>query len=144
LTLLYSPFRCQTCIDGSAEFADISVSDAWTRDSSGNYVFQSQSKLLLRTDIGVQIAEQAIANGTLIAQDVSGNQHFQTHRLHTRKKGLKSPLRTARLLAQGKKARSMIASLPNRPGKIVWEKDLNPLSWRWDGGVPPGTRFLIF
>ncbi|MBN1543216.1 Coenzyme F420 hydrogenase/dehydrogenase, beta subunit C-terminal domain, partial [candidate division KSB1 bacterium] len=104
LTFLYSPFRCQTCIDGTAEFADISVSDAWTRDSSGNYLFESQSKLLLRTDRGVEVAENAIASGSLIARDVSDNPHFQTHRLHTRKKGLKSPLRVARLHRRGKTA----------------------------------------
>ncbi|HNR66735.1 MAG TPA: Coenzyme F420 hydrogenase/dehydrogenase, beta subunit C-terminal domain [bacterium] len=142
LTLLYSPFRCQTCIDGSAEFADISVSDAWTRDSSGNYVFQSQSKLLLRTDIGVQIAEQAIANGTLIAQDVSGNQHFQTHRLHTRKKGLKSPLRTARLLAQGKKA----PLYDRQPPKSTWQDRLGERleSFIMALGRRRATRYPLF
>jgi len=102
LTYLYSPFRCQTCIDGASEFSDISVSDAWTRDESGNYLFQSQSKLLARTDIGVQIMEDAIASGSLVARDVSDDKNYRTHKLHTKKKGINAPIRVARLFHQGK------------------------------------------
>ncbi len=60
MTQLYSPFRCQTCIDGSSEFSDISVSDAWTRDETGKYIFQSQSKLLVRTQKGLNILNNAL------------------------------------------------------------------------------------
>ena len=101
LTYLYSPFRCQTCIDGSSEFADISVSDAWTRDSEGRYLFEAQSKILARTDKGVQIVHDAIVSGTLVAQDVTQNRHYQTHKLHTKKKGLNAPIRVARLQKKG-------------------------------------------
>jgi coenzyme F420 hydrogenase subunit beta len=104
LTYLYSPFRCQTCIDGSAEFSDISVSDAWTRNSKGKYLFESQSKLLARTDKGIEVLENAIKLQDLVAKDVSQNQHFKTHRLHTKKKGLNAPVRTARLKSKGKSA----------------------------------------
>lgn len=102
LTYLYSPFRCQTCIDGSAEFSDISVSDAWTRDSNGQYLFESQSKLLARTERGVQVLRSAIEAGDLVAQDVSTNVHFKTHKLHTKKKGLNAPIRVARLRNAGR------------------------------------------
>lgn len=102
LAYLYSPFRCQTCVDGSAEFSDISVGDSWTRDSEGNYLFKSQSKLLARTNKGIAVLQQAIASLDLVAEDVSQNVHFKTHRLHTKKKGLNAPIRTARLKARGK------------------------------------------
>jgi len=104
LTYLYSPPRCQTCIDGVSEFADISVSDAWTRDEFGNYLFESQSRLLVRTPLGIKIMQEAIQSGALVAKDVTQNEQYQTHRLHTKKKGLKAPLRVARLLRQGKPA----------------------------------------
>lgn len=104
LTYLYSPPRCQTCIDGASEFADISVSDAWTRDSAGNYLFESHSKLLVRTEIGQQVMTGAIASGALVAEDVSVNPSYKTHKLHTQKKGLKAPLRVARLRRRGKVA----------------------------------------
>lgn len=101
MTYLYSPFRCQTCIDGSAEFSDVSVSDAWTRDSYGNYLFSSQSKLLARTQLGVTTMREAIAAGTLVARDVSSDRAYKTHKLHTVKKGRNAPLRVARLERKG-------------------------------------------
>ncbi|NWF90235.1 MAG: Coenzyme F420 hydrogenase/dehydrogenase, beta subunit C-terminal domain [Ignavibacteriaceae bacterium] len=101
MTQLYSPFRCQTCIDGSSEFADISVSDAWTRDEFGNYLFKSQSKLLARTNKGINIISDAIKSGALVVEDVTVNKHYKTHRLHRRKKGLKTPLRVERLKRKG-------------------------------------------
>jgi coenzyme F420 hydrogenase subunit beta len=102
MTYLYSPFRCQTCIDGSAEFSDISVSDAWTRDESGNYLFTSQSKLLARTEVGLRVMHDAITNGTLMARDVTQDPSYKTHKLHTVKKGMNAPLRVARLARKGR------------------------------------------
>jgi coenzyme F420 hydrogenase subunit beta len=104
LTYLYSPFRCQTCIDGASEFADISVSDAWTRDEGGNYLFESHSKLLARTEVGCRVLEQAMQSGALVAKDVTQNKSYITHKLHTKKKGMKAPLRVERLHRQGKSA----------------------------------------
>ena len=102
MTYLYSPFRCQAFIDGSAEFSDISVSDAWTRDEFGKYVFSGQSKLLARTEIGVRVMHDAINSGTLVAHDVTEDASYKTHRLHTVKKGRNAPLRVARLGQQGR------------------------------------------
>jgi coenzyme F420 hydrogenase subunit beta len=104
LTYLFSPFRCQTCIDGASEFSDISVSDAWTRDEFGDYLFESHSKLLVRTELGKRIMTDAIASGALVANDVTTNRSYQTHKLHTQKKGMNAPLRVARLLRQGRVA----------------------------------------
>ena len=112
LTYLYSPFRCQTCIDGSAEFSDISVSDAWTRDEFGDYVFDSQSKMLVRTHVGMDVLNGATESGSLVVQDVSQNRHYQTHKLHTKKKGLTAPIRVERLLKKGKTAPKYDKPLP--------------------------------
>lgn len=101
LTYLYSPIRCQTCIDGSAEFADISVSDAWARDESGNYLFKGSSRLIVRTDAGVQAVEQAINKGYLQARNYTNDEHYMTKLHHTRKKGITAPLRIKRLQQKG-------------------------------------------
>lgn len=101
LTYLYSPARCQTCVDGSAEFSDVSVSDAWTRDASGRYLFRKQSKLLVRTDRGQAALQAAISAGDLVAEDATDNAQFKTHRLHTVKKGLNNYLRVDRWRARG-------------------------------------------
>ncbi len=120
LTYLYSPERCQTCIDGSAEFADIAISDAWTRDEYGNYLFESQSKLIARTDLGVTTMLEAIGSGALIAEDVTQNPSYKTHKLHTVKKGMKAPLRVARLQRQGKTAPHYDRPVPNASRGEQW------------------------
>lgn len=101
LTYLYSPQRCQTCIDGSSEFSDISVSDAWTRGIDGKYIFESQSRILVRTENGKQIVHDAIEGGELTAQDVTDNRHYNTHKRHARKKGKTVYIRVARLRNKG-------------------------------------------
>lgn len=124
LTYLYSPERCQTCIDGSAEFADIAVSDAWTRDEFGQYLFESHSKLMARTALGEKVMKEAIAAASLVASDVTKNRDYQTHKLHTRKKGLNSPLRVARLRRAGKPAPIYDRPTPSSTWRERWSERL--------------------
>ncbi len=100
-TGIYMPTRCQLCMDGSCEFADVSVSDTWTRDADGNYKFASHSRIFARTRRGIDIVEKAIQRGTLIGQDVSGDKSYITHQLQTKRKGLNAPLRVARWQRKG-------------------------------------------
>ena len=100
-TSLYMPVRCQTCIDGSSEFADVSISDAWTRDASGEYKFKAHSRLLLRTARGEEVVREAMAAGTLHAFDVTQDPSYRTHRLQTKRKGMIAPLRVERWRKMG-------------------------------------------
>lgn len=99
---LYMPERCQTCLDGSAEFADISVSDAWTRDEQGEYKFRSQSRILVRTETGARVLREAVESGAIVAQDVSADPSYRTHRMQTRRKGFLAPLRIERWRRAGR------------------------------------------
>lgn len=110
LTYLYIPPRCATCIDGSAEFSDVSVSDAWTRNERGEYLFRAHSRLLVRTAAGLAAVEAARESGALVWKDVSGDPAYRTHRHHTRKKRQAANLRTARRIGQGK-----VAPIYDRP-----------------------------
>lgn len=101
LVSLYMPPRCQTCIDGSSEFSDLSVSDAWTRDEQGNYKFKGHSRILVRTKRGAEVLESAVAAGALSVTCVSDDPSYQTHRLHTKRKGINAPLRVDRLRRAG-------------------------------------------
>jgi len=98
---LYMPGRCQTCIDGSGLFSDISISDAWTRDAGGNYKFAGHSRILVRNDRGKAMLEQAVARGTLAATNLGNDKAYQTHRQQTRRKGLNAPLRVERQRRKG-------------------------------------------
>jgi coenzyme F420 hydrogenase subunit beta len=101
---LYMPKRCQTCLDGSGEFADLAISDAWTKDKEGKYKFNAHSKILIRTAKGLQIFNNACKNGIIIAQDVTKDPSYRTHKIQTKRKGINAPLRVARLLKKGKAA----------------------------------------
>jgi coenzyme F420 hydrogenase subunit beta len=102
LISLYMPPRCQTCLDGSGEFSDLSVSDAWTRDPEGNYKFKDHSRMLVRTERGAGALKAAEAAGALTATCVSDDPSYRTHRLQTLHKGITAPLRVARLTKQGR------------------------------------------
>ena len=103
-TSLYMPPRCQTCLDGSGLFADVSISDAWTRDEQGKYRFEAHSRLLARTEVGVRLVRQAMERGTITAGDVTRDPDYTTHKIQTKRKGLNAPLRTARRLRAGRPA----------------------------------------
>jgi len=100
-TGMYMAKRCQTCIDGSCEFSDLSISDVWTRDSNGDYKFTAHSRVLCRTALGISVATRAAERGTLKIREVTGDTDHQTHRFQTRRKGLNAPLRVARWARSG-------------------------------------------
>lgn len=98
---LYAPKRCQTCVDGSARFADVSVGDFWTRDVNGEYVARARSRLLVRTGRGLDVVQKAINRGSIVAEDMTGDADYKTHRLQTRRKGTGAPLRIERWRTRG-------------------------------------------
>jgi coenzyme F420 hydrogenase subunit beta len=102
LVSAYMPKRCQTCIDGSNEFSDLSIGDAWTKDTSGDYKFKAHSRILIRTSIGLDLYRSASQNKTLISRDVSGDASYQTHQQQTKRKGRTAPIRIERLKRAGK------------------------------------------
>ncbi|NCC92592.1 MAG: 4Fe-4S dicluster domain-containing protein [Opitutae bacterium] len=103
LTSLYMPERCQTCLDGSNEFADVAVSDAWTRDEKGEYKFKAHSRLLVRTERGAELVRAAAEAGDIVLTDVSADPSYQTHRMQTRRKGSLAPLRVERWKKAGRR-----------------------------------------
>ncbi len=98
---IYLPKRCQVCYDGSNLFADIAVGDAWTRDESGKYKYNSQSRVFVRSDLGQTIIQQAITQNVLKLNDVSQDPSYKTHKMRTQRKGLNAPLRHARWMKKG-------------------------------------------
>ncbi len=112
-TSLYMPERCQTCLDGASEFADISVSDAWTRDESGEYKFKEHSRILVRTQAGVNLIQSATAAGDLVIHDVTTDPSYKTHKMQTRRKGLLVPIRVDRWRRAGRSVPVYDRELPD-------------------------------
>ncbi|MDF3128397.1 Coenzyme F420 hydrogenase/dehydrogenase, beta subunit C-terminal domain [Kiritimatiellaeota bacterium B1221] len=101
-TSLYMPERCQTCLDGSNEFSDVSVSDAWTRNEDGEYKFKEHSRLLIRTGAGQNLIKSAVENGDLELIDVTKDPSYSTHKMQTKRKGSLAPIRVERWKAAGR------------------------------------------
>jgi len=111
-TSLYMPERCQTCLDGSNEFADVAVSDAWTRDEKGEYKFKEHSRLLIRTRNGAELARGAAEAGDIVLTDVTTDPSYKTHKLQTRRKGSLAPLRIDRWRRAGRRVPEVDRTLP--------------------------------
>ncbi len=62
-------FRCNMCPDGTGEFADISVGDAWNRKTGND--FSGASLVITRTDKGQDWIEQMIQTNQLTASKCS-------------------------------------------------------------------------
>ncbi len=112
-TSLYMPERCQTCLDGSNEFSDVSVSDAWTRDENGEYKFKEHSRILIRTRIGAELVRKATAAADLIIHDVTKDPSYKTHKMQTRRKGSLVPIRVDRWKRAGRKVPDYDRKMPD-------------------------------
>ncbi|WP_342757069.1 Coenzyme F420 hydrogenase/dehydrogenase, beta subunit C-terminal domain [Kineothrix sedimenti] len=73
LNLFFSPERCLACYDYSAEFADISVGDAWEHGIGW-------SRIICRTEKGEQLLKDIINNDKIVVDDSSVQQIKETQK----------------------------------------------------------------
>lgn len=141
LISLYMPPRCQTCIDGSGEFSDLSVSDAWTRDRDGKYKFKGHSRILVRTERGAQVLSDAVDAGAISTICVSDDPSYRTHKIQTRRKGINAPLRVDRLRKAGKAVPTYDRETPPHTSKDVLKE--RAISLLIGLGRFPQLRYLV-
>jgi coenzyme F420 hydrogenase subunit beta len=123
---LYMPMRCQTCIDGSNEFSDLSVSDAWTKDKYGEYTFRNCSRILIRTPLGAETIDGCASRGALRLIDVVRDSNYLSQKLYARRKGLTAPLRVKRLAEKGVLVPRYDRSAPEAtPGEKLAERGVS-------------------
>jgi coenzyme F420 hydrogenase subunit beta len=124
---LYTPKRCQTCMDGSAQFADIAVSDAWTRGEDGQHKFKNRSRLLCRTERGLELVVQAMERKSLECEDVSGDPDYETYKTQTRRKRRGAPIRIQRWGGRGIAVPEYDIRLPGANGKEKFNERVSAL-----------------
>ncbi len=132
---IYLPRRCQVCYDGSNLFADIAVGDAWTRDESGKYKYNSQSRVFVRSDTGKKIIKKAVERAVLKLNDVTQDPSYKTHRMRTQRKGLNAPLRHARWQKKGIPVPQYDRPLPHASNREKLSEILISM-FLWTGQVP--------
>ncbi len=72
---LYTPARCMTCYDSTAEFADIAVGDPWMAPpQEGIDFYDGYSFTLARTEAGVKFLDQAKTRGDIFVVPIREDQ----------------------------------------------------------------------
>lgn len=98
---LFMPPRCQTCLDGTAEFADISAGDAWGRDETGQYRNIASTKLLIRNERGAEVMDTVLQTGALTGDFLRDRRLWAMQPMQKNRKAVYAPLRLARLRRRG-------------------------------------------
>ena len=71
LKMLYTPSRCNMCVDFSAEYADLAVGDPWLRGPDGKYLFEdNRTTIVTRTEFGEEIIRLAAADGYINVKEI--------------------------------------------------------------------------
>lgn len=79
---LYTPPRCLTCFDASAEFADIAVGDPWMAPPhEGVDFYKGWSFALVRTARGQAVVTQALANRDIVNEPVTRREALACNRM---------------------------------------------------------------
>lgn len=84
---LYTPARCLTCFDASAEFADIAVGDPWMAPPhSGVDFYKGWSFGLVRTPRGAAACKDAVSDGAIINEPVTRKEALACNRMMSTEK----------------------------------------------------------
>lgn len=84
---LYTPARCLTCFDASAEFADIAVGDPWMAPPhSGIDFYKGWSFGLVRTPRGAEACGNAVADGAIVNEPVTRKEALACNRMMSTEK----------------------------------------------------------
>lgn len=79
---LYSPARCLTCFDASAEFADISVGDPWMAPPDGDVDFyKGWSFALIRNERAKKVCDELDSSGKVVFKSVTRNEALACNRM---------------------------------------------------------------
>ncbi len=84
---LYTPARCLTCFDASAEFADIAIGDPWMAPPNERVDFyKGWSFGLVRTQRGKEVFDDLRASGKIGVEDVTRREALACNRMMSTEK----------------------------------------------------------
>ena len=141
LGLFYTPKRCLTCIDYTAELSDLSVMDPWIRNEKGEHPYQGGYSLIIaRNDKALKLLSQAVSDGSLFLEEISKSILPSQFNSLVKKKKIGSSIRIEKLKKNGKtypvyniqfpkptlgdKTREKLDALKRVPGKWSWTRDV--------------------
>ncbi len=84
---LYTPARCLTCFDASAEFADIAIGDPWMAPPhSGIDFYKGWSFALVRSPRGREAMQQCLDHGHIVNESVTRREALACNRMMSTEK----------------------------------------------------------
>ncbi len=84
---LYTPARCLTCFDASAEFADIAVGDPWMAPPHGGIDFyKGWSFALVRSSRGASAMKSCVNNGLVVNESVTRREALACNKMMSTEK----------------------------------------------------------
>ena len=129
---LYSPPRCLTCFDASAEFADIAVGDPWMAPPDDDVDFyKGWSFTLLRTQRGQSVYAELLASGKIVSKTVTRREALACNRMMSTEKRW----RAFRIIETHRRQGKAIPSygppdlaMPTQSGKQFLKTEINMLT----------------
>ena len=139
---IFMPPRCQTCLDGTAELADISAGDTWNRNEIGQYREPGNTKLFIRSKRGAEVMDTILQAGAVVGDYIGDHRLWATPPMQKKRKSVYAPLRLARLRAKG-----IVVPLYDRscPKASICERlaERNVSFFLWLGRFPVMRRLAL-
>lgn len=88
--------RCLTCLDMTAEFADLAVGDPWIRDSEGRWKYEEReglSSIIVRTPAGEEALFSSRDADTMRLEEIPAGGIFDGQRMVMNEKKVRIPVR---------------------------------------------------
>lgn len=100
LSFFYTPLRCLTCMDFTAELADISVGDGWKYEASKNKI--GWSVVLVRSQKGKKFLDKVVGDGEIYLEPITLKEVWKMHSHGLDNKKTGAILRISYLKSKGK------------------------------------------
>lgn len=122
--------RCLSCIDATAEFADISVGDPWIRDAEGNWKYSDPrgfSSLITRSQIGENVLEEVAKNKRIQLEQIDPNEIYAGQRTMIGQKKVDAPSRMRVMEILGKSVPEYKLDFPRPKAFTIFKQSIHLL-----------------
>jgi len=107
--------RCLTCLDMTAEFADLAVGDPWIRDGEGRWKYEEReglSSIIVRTPAGEDALFSSREEGRMRLEEIPAGGIFDGQRMVMNEKKVRIPARMRVMKFFGRRIPSYPMALP--------------------------------
>jgi len=137
--------RCLTCLDMTAEFADLAVGDPWIRNEQGGWKYEEReglSSVIVRTPAGEEALFSSREEGAMRLEEIPAGGIFDGQKMVMTEKKIRIPVRIQVMKVFGRRTPDYPMELP-RGGVVRFLAEGASLSLRIGTLVGPVRRLLL-